>query len=214
MNKIPKNIYQVWMQGKLPEYVKKNIVDKNPDYDYKFFSEEDCLHYLKQHYPETILYCFLNLKKPAHKCDLFRYCLLYREGGIYIDADLELQISCDAIIKQSEYSDMITSIGAHTNQRFGECTNGFIFTAPNNSLFIHLINFIMNNPNPTDYGLYVKDLFNKLSPVSVFTPYEKNGLRYYLFQEVLFNQKYYIANKQRELIVNTNAHNYLVWENM
>ena len=211
MSKIPKKIYQVWMQGELPEYVKNNIVDKNTDYEYFFFTEYDCLQYLKTHYKESILTTFLNLKNPAHKCDLFRYCLLYKDGGIYIDADLELRITCNDIIKESEYSEMITSIGAHTNKHFGECTNGFIFTVPNNTLFIHLINFIMNNPNPVDYGLYVKDLFNKLSPVSLFNPYTKDGVCYYLFKEVLLNKKYYITNKQQELIVNTNAHNYLVW---
>lgn len=215
MIEIPKVIYQVWIQNKLPEYIKKNIMEKNPNYEYRFFSEENCINYLKHNYDKTLLDCFNNLKNLSHKCDIFRYALLYKEGGIYIDADLNLQIGCDEIIKQSDNSQMITSIGAHTKNYYnGECTNGFIFTVPNNPLFIDLICFIMNNPNPKDYGLYVKDLFNRLSPVSLFTPYKKYDIICYLFREVLLNRRYYIINKYQNIIVNTNAHNYLIWENM
>lgn len=205
---IPKRIIQVWMQGPLNSKIKENIMRLNPGYEYLFFSEKDCINYIKTHYTETLTKLFESLRNLAHKCDLFRYCYLYKEGGIYIDADLEMKVSCDTIINASN-SNFISAIGAHSNDVFGECTNGFILTEPSNSIFLYLIDFIVENPNPRDYGLYVKDLFNKLSPKQLYKPYFLGDLSYYLYREVRIGGKYYIVDSNNNIIIHTNGHNYL-----
>lgn len=205
---IPKHIIQVWMQGPLDSKIKDNIMRLNPGYEYSFFSERDCIDYINTHYTEKLTNVFESLSNLAHKCDLFRYCYLYKEGGIYIDADLEMKVSCDTIINASN-SNFISAIGAHSNDAFGECTNGFILTEPENTIFLYLIQFIVENPNPQDYGLYVKDLFNKLTPTQVHKSYTLGNLTFYLYREVRISGKYYIVDSSNNIIINTNGHNYL-----
>jgi mannosyltransferase OCH1-like enzyme len=205
---IPRRIIQVWLQGCLDDKVKNNLLRLNPDYEYLFFSENECVEYLNNNYSKIMVETFHALKNPAHKSDLFRYCYLYKEGGIYIDADLELKISCDTIINASK-SSFISAVGAHSNNKFGECTNGLIFTTSYNDIFLYLIEFIVQNPNPTDYGLYVKDLFNKLNPKESYKSYNIGDLTYYLYKEVMISGKYYIVDSSNNIIINTNGHNYL-----
>ena len=205
---IPKRIIQVWMQGPLDSKIKNNIMKLNPGYEYLFFSEKECIDYIKTHYAESLLKTFENLTNLAHKCDLFRYCYLFKEGGIYIDADLEIKVSCDTIINESN-SNFVSAIGAHSNNTFGECTNGFILAEPSNTIFLALIKFIALNPNPQDYGLYVKDLFNKLTPAQVYKSYVLGEKSFYLYREVKISGKYYIVDSNDNIIINTNGHNYL-----
>ena len=204
---IPKKIYQVWLQGNIPTKVKKNIMDLNPEYEYNFFNEEKCKQFLKENF-EDKLDVFNTINNPAHKCDLFRYCMLYKYGGVYIDIDLLVRDKLDNIIKKSDNADFITSLGAHSNKNFGECTNGFILTVPGNKLFLKLINYIVKNPNPSDYGAFVKNLYENLNKPTPFVEFKIGELGYYLFLEVRYEGKYYIIDKNRRAILNSNGHGY------
>lgn len=57
----------------------------NPNYELRYYSGEDCRDYLKKHYGERHLLVFDSLKPYSSKANFFRYCLLYREGGVYSD---------------------------------------------------------------------------------------------------------------------------------
>ena len=159
-------------------------------------------------FTDTILLKFNHINNLAHKSDLFRYCYLLKEGGIYVDVDLNFHKSFDDIIRISDYADMISSVGANSNNIYSECNNGFIITKPNNNLFIYLINNIISNINPLDYGYYVKYLYTQLQPLKVFEKYNKNNFNYYLFKEVMISNKYYIVDKNENIIINTNGHDY------
>lgn len=205
---IPLHCIQVWLQGKLPDKVRNNIMKLNPDIKYSFFDDKACQEFLKENFEENIIRAFTEIKNYAHKCDLFRYCYLYKHGGIYIDADIELRISFEQIIFMSQFSDFITAVGAHSNSRFGECTNGIILCRKNNPIFLNLINNIVKVPNPIDYGKNVKDFYNILNP-KIFEQYSNEQITYYLFREICDNNKYYIVNKQGNKIIKTNGHQYI-----
>ena len=59
---------------------------------------EDCIHYLfhdaacrefiAQEYPPDVLMAYDRLIPTAFKADLWRYCVLYKYGGVYLDAKL------------------------------------------------------------------------------------------------------------------------------
>lgn len=207
---IPKKVIQVWIQGEIDEKYRDNILKLNPDYKYKFFQEKDCLEFLKTHYPSIICQCFNRIKNPAHKSDLFRYCYLYKKGGVYIDIDLEPLESFDNIIKQSENSDFITAMGSNSfkNMPYGECTNGFLMTVPNNQLFKELVGFILNNINPSDYGYYVKHLYKSLNNPKPFQQFTLNNLKCYLFKEVFIERPNFIINRRGYKIINSNGNGY------
>ena len=67
------------------------------------------------------------------------------------------------LIKNSVDQYFILFSNSFKNMPFGECTNGFLMTVPNNQLFKELVGFILNNINPRDYGHYVKHIYHSLN---------------------------------------------------
>lgn len=85
---IPANIFQTWHNKKLPPkmaqailYIKKT----NPRFKYYLFDDNECREFIKTHFDETVLNAFDRLIPGAYKADLWRYCVLYVHGGIYMD---------------------------------------------------------------------------------------------------------------------------------
>lgn len=85
---VPLKIFQTWHTKNLPpnmnkavEYVKK----MNPAFVHHLFDDNDCREYIKNNFPEVVLEAFDRLIPGAYKADLWRYCVLYKEGGIYMD---------------------------------------------------------------------------------------------------------------------------------
>jgi mannosyltransferase OCH1-like enzyme len=63
----------------------ENIKMNNKNFNYKLFDDEDCRNFIKNNFDGSVLYAFDSLKPGAYKADLWRYCVLYILGGIYID---------------------------------------------------------------------------------------------------------------------------------
>jgi hypothetical protein len=61
-----------------------NIKKKNPRFKYYLFDDNDCREFIKNNYSDKILNAFNSLIPGAYKADLWRYCILYKYGGIYI----------------------------------------------------------------------------------------------------------------------------------
>ena len=93
-NNIPKVIHKVYIQhdGKIPSPLHPNIKEAhdswkklNPEYEIKLWSLEDCREYLSNNFSSNHLETFDCIQAYAGKCDFFRYCLIYKEGGWYSD---------------------------------------------------------------------------------------------------------------------------------
>ena len=88
---IPKTIVQTWIsEDKLTPVMKaatQTWKDKNPTWDYKFFSDEDCLEFIENNFPKDTVNAYNKIKPGAGKADLFRYCYLLVNGGVYTDID-------------------------------------------------------------------------------------------------------------------------------
>ena len=90
---IPKIIHQTWKKkNDLPEPILKSINKwkiLNNDFEHKFYDDNDCKKFIKKYFGEEVSICFDILIPGAFKADLFRYCVLYIEGGVYADVDTE-----------------------------------------------------------------------------------------------------------------------------
>ena len=85
---IPLNIFQTWYTLNIPEKMKKNIdllKKQNPEFKHYLYDDDMCRNFIKDHFDEDVLYTFDKLKPGAFKADLWRYCILYIHGGIYLD---------------------------------------------------------------------------------------------------------------------------------
>jgi len=87
---IPKNIYRCYkdLEGinKFKE-VFKLTEERMPDYKQIYYTDELIDKYIKENYSERIYnaYNSINPEYGAAKADFFRYLIIYREGGIYMD---------------------------------------------------------------------------------------------------------------------------------
>lgn len=92
MKHIPKIIHQVYTLGwsRLPEGIKNQIhslQQKNPGWEYRFYDEKDILRYISNFFGRDMvdLYLQINPAYGAVRADLFRYLVIYNEGGAYLD---------------------------------------------------------------------------------------------------------------------------------
>jgi mannosyltransferase OCH1-like enzyme len=76
----------------LPKHIPKEIKDAhaswhtmNPLYVVKYYSGSDCERYLLRHFGKLHTDAFRRIQAYSGKCDFFRYCVLFNEGGYYTD---------------------------------------------------------------------------------------------------------------------------------
>ena len=89
--KIPKIIVQTNEHQTVPVDMLKSIntiVRNNPDYSYIYYDNEDARNFIIENYPRDVVKTYDKLIPGAFKADLFRYCFLYKMGGVYIDTSM------------------------------------------------------------------------------------------------------------------------------
>ena len=77
-------------------YMVNSFKDKNPDWKIKYFSQDD----VDQWFFNSIYNdAYTKLKERGEKTDFFRYCYLYENGGVYVDADTYCNQPLDSLVK-------------------------------------------------------------------------------------------------------------------
>ena len=85
----------------IPKCVSDNInkwKNLNKEYTHKFYDDDDCKNILLKHFGFKALLAFCIVKSGAFKADIFRYAILYLEGGVYSDVDLFPIVKLETII--------------------------------------------------------------------------------------------------------------------
>lgn len=85
---IPLNLYQTWYTKKLPPKMKEcveSLKKDNPEFNYYLYDDKDCEKFIKNNFDKKVLNAYKTLIPGAYKADLWRYCILYINGGIYLD---------------------------------------------------------------------------------------------------------------------------------
>lgn len=89
--KIPKHIYQTYKTKDISDpKLKENIQHlkrTNPGWEYSLYDDADIEKFIQEEYGATIFsyYKRINPKYGAARADLFRYLLIYKYGGVYLD---------------------------------------------------------------------------------------------------------------------------------
>jgi mannosyltransferase OCH1-like enzyme len=92
---IPRIIHQIGMRPafqrrQLPPLLQANVDHvraMNPGWDYRFYDDDDIADFIRTHYPAHIwdYYQRIDPRYGAARADLFRYLLVYKVGGVYLD---------------------------------------------------------------------------------------------------------------------------------
>jgi mannosyltransferase OCH1-like enzyme len=85
---IPLKVYTCWHTKSLPPQMENNyhsLVRNNPELEFSLFDEIECRNFIKKYFDNSVLNAYDSLIPSSYKSDLWRYCVLHKNGGIYID---------------------------------------------------------------------------------------------------------------------------------
>jgi mannosyltransferase OCH1-like enzyme len=88
---IPLDIYQTWFTKDLPQKMSERVEllkAQNPRFKHHLFDDNDCREFIKTYFRPDVLDAYDKLIPGAYKADLWRYCVLFIKGGIYLDIKL------------------------------------------------------------------------------------------------------------------------------
>ncbi len=149
VQKIPKIIIQTNEKDLVPESMlesMKSIMDANPDYEYKYFNNKDVEKFLIENYPEKVINAYNKLKPGAYKADLFRYCILYKIGGVYIDSPMTSKLPLEMLIGPKD------EFIAPEDNGTGGIYNAFICCIPGHKILERCIEYTIHNVENEIYG--------------------------------------------------------------
>jgi hypothetical protein len=145
---IPLDIYQTWKTKDLPENMKLRVEElkkKNPRFNHHLFDDNDCKEFIKNNFDENVLNTFNRLIPGAYKADLWRYCILYKNGGIYLDIKLKC-INNFRLIELTEAEHLVKdrwNCGIY---------NALLVCKSGNEILLNAINRIVENVKNNFYG--------------------------------------------------------------
>src|ERR1700761_9643839 len=87
---IPRIIHQTFRSRDLNPEILASVSEMkaaNPGWDYRFYDDSDVRDYIASNYGSDFVDYLeaLNPRYGAARADLFRYLLMYRDGGVYLD---------------------------------------------------------------------------------------------------------------------------------
>ena len=110
---IEKNIFQSWYTKNLPPLVQQKIdyfKNLNPEYTYNLYDDDDIDNFVNEHYKGEIAECYNKLNIMVAKVDFWRYLILYKYGGVYVDIDSSIEKPLNELIKDDDNA-IITAEG-------------------------------------------------------------------------------------------------------
>jgi hypothetical protein len=139
---IPLNIFQTWYTLDLPPKMKENVdllKTHNPEFTHYLYDDEMCREFIKNNFDEDVLYAFDKLKPGAYKADLWRYCVLYIHGGIYLD----IKFKCVNQFKLIELTDKEYYVKDISFAGNNGIYQAFMVNLPGNSSLLNTIHTIV-----------------------------------------------------------------------
>jgi mannosyltransferase OCH1-like enzyme len=147
--KIPKIIVQTDSKIQVPDRMfsaMKTILEQNPEYEYIYYDDTAARKFLVKHYNNEIVKAYDRYIPGACKADLFRYCFLYKYGGVYFDSGMVCLNSLRNLIDEND-----EFISPEDDGRRG-IYNAFMCSIPGHPLLKEVINQLLKNVRDRFYG--------------------------------------------------------------
>jgi mannosyltransferase OCH1-like enzyme len=148
---IPKKIFQTWHSSDLPPKMRENSTKlkiNHPDFEYYLFDDESCRKFIEMNFDSGVVGAFDQLVPGAYKADLWRYCVLYTHGGIYLDIKFHTMPS----INLRQFLDKEYFVRDLPNYDVVGVYNGFMVCKPQNPILMKCIKQIVYNVQNRFYG--------------------------------------------------------------
>jgi len=120
-----------------------NTVSNNEEFEYYYINQDDARLYISENFEPKLLTVYDSLSL-IDKNNLWKYCILYKNGGIYMDINLGLKDKLINLI-----SPMLKSLPENNNVIFTKNNNSIahklIIAPPGLPIFKELIDSFINN---------------------------------------------------------------------
>lgn len=129
--KVPRIIWQTMKTNLVPvimyDYA-SSWIELNPDYEYRLHDDNDVIAFIKNDFPDY-LEAYNKIKYGASKADLWRYLIMYKYGGVYVDMDCR----CIKPLRQwiDPGAEFVTQLGINK-----DICQWMIISVPNNPIFL------------------------------------------------------------------------------
>ncbi|MES2828559.1 MAG: glycosyltransferase [Bacteroidota bacterium] len=102
---IPKIIHQTFKSSSLPALTKWYIArfrQNNPEYSYEFYDDKRVENFLFKEFEPAVIDAYKKIQIGAAKADFFRYAILMKKGGVYLDIDGYIYGKLSNFIKEGD----------------------------------------------------------------------------------------------------------------
>jgi mannosyltransferase OCH1-like enzyme len=168
---IPLNLFTCWHTKDLPPLMRENyelLKNSHPRFNHYLFDENDCREFIKNNFKQNVLDAYNSLIPCAYKADLWRYCILYINGGIYIDIKYK-PINNFRLIELTEKEHWVLDADKRG------VYNALIVCKAGNKILLNAINQIVINVKNNFYGNNALEPTGPLLLEKFFTTSEKNS---------------------------------------
>lgn len=155
---IPKIIIQTSVR-KQPQYVIDMILHKSHGWEYQHYNDKEAFQYFIDHplveFPNMIEK-FLSFSYGAHRADLFRYYIIYVQGGVFIDSDAMIEDNIENIVNDYSY------FSVNSSYVKGTIFQGFIGAVPQNLIMYEALKDAYHSKNEDlmrNYHLLCKHMY-------------------------------------------------------
>ena len=150
--KIPNIVHQTFISSVLPLEIIK-IINHNKklcsNCEFKFYDDADCDNFIKKNFDSKVYNAFksINPVYGAMKADFFRYCVLYKIGGIYLDIKSVIKVPIFKIIKKDDICILdLPRNNAEPWRRYSPTYEQWLLMfAPNHPYLLEMINTMVQN---------------------------------------------------------------------
>ena len=155
---IPKKIFQTYTSfDELHPEMKANskkICEMHSDWEYIFFSEQDILDFITEHFGKSFVKYYEQIDPDygSARADFFRYLVVFKYGGVYLDIKSGLNANLNNILRDddscilSHWPSKYANWGQYPDlQGKPEFQNWFIISEPNHPFLALAISKVVDN---------------------------------------------------------------------
>lgn len=220
---VPLNLYTCWHTKELPTLLKSTneiLIAENPEFNHYLYDENECKEFIQQHFDQDVVDAYNSLLPCSYKSDLWRFCILYINGGIYYDIKFRCLNGFKFIA--------LTESEMFVRDMQEDCVlTGLIVSKPRNEILKNCIDQIVVNVQTRFYGknplyptgpgllgtFFTKEEQQNLT--SYFNSHQFDDLKlFYIFYNngiiLQFNNNTY-RNEQKQYQKNSHYHD--LWHN-
>jgi mannosyltransferase OCH1-like enzyme len=230
-DEIEKTCYTIWHTKNLPPLMEENfklLQENNPEIDFQLYDEKEARLFIKNNFDSDVLDAYDRLAPSSYKSDLWRYCILYKKGGIYLDIkyntinNFKLVELCNKEHFVYDHANNSDNKSFWNKNEFGLYT-ALIVSKPGNKILRQCIHKITENTEnfyygknalyPTGPGLLGQSFFsnqfhiNKIKEIQLFHHDDSNAIVYKNTKILDVYQHY----RQEQSTYQNNLHYSLLW---